>query len=166
MKNNIMKKKVKYLSVEVKVHVDKIFNFIILTGLENIFEFTKKIEAEDGTSLTANNLKQDVEINLFPHIEKFRNNVGKIEYLITELDVPVQILSNKNQKSTLTGIKDYLSNANERHLFLSECIDISQNFKVVGSTSSRNLLCKSTLISFLHSTMFLFKCYLGMTISA
>ena len=139
MKNNIMKKKVKYLSVEVKVHVDKIFNFIILTGLENIFEFTKKIEAEDGTSLTANNLKQDVEINLFPHIEKFRNNVGKIEYLITELDVPVQILSNKNQKSTLTGIKDYLSNANERHLFLSECIDISSNILAETRSIYNNL---------------------------
>jgi hypothetical protein len=139
MKNNIMKKKVKYLSVEVKARVDKIFNFIISTGLENIFEFTKKTEVEDGISSTASNLKQEVVINFFPHIEKFRNNVGKIEYLMTELEIPVQTLSNKNQKSTLTGIKDYLGSANGRHLFLSECIDISSNILAETRSIYNNL---------------------------
>lgn len=127
MKNSSMNERIKYLSVEVKIHVGKIFSFILLTGLENIFEFINTTEVDDGGTMVEKNLQPADGINFFPQIEKFRDNVGKLQYLMTELEIPVQTLSNKNQKSTLRGIKEYLKSPNGRHLFLLECIDISTN---------------------------------------
>jgi hypothetical protein len=131
---------VKYSSVHVKIQHDKIFNFIIKTGLQNIFEFIKYIDFENKKASTAQfKLEQQIVFNFFPHIEKFRNNVEKIQDLMVEMDIPVQILSNKNQISTLEGIKDYLTDTKGRNIFLSECIDLSNN--VLAETRNiRNIL--------------------------
>ena len=129
---------VKYSSVHVKIQHDEIFKFIIKTGLQNIFEFIKYIDFENKKASTAQ-LEQQIVFNFFPHIEKFRNNVEKIQDLMVEMDIPVQILSNKNQISTLEGIKDYLTDTKGRNIFLSECIDLSNN--VLAETRNiRNIL--------------------------